>query len=61
MDSPGPVAYRRTMDEHASDPTVPGPEQRTPAGWLPEAVRWKRDTLRRTTVHGVRLCDPGEL
>jgi len=49
------------MDKHASDPTVPGPEQRTPVGWLPEAVRWRRDTLRRTTVHGVRFCDPGEL
>ena len=48
------------MDEHTSDPTVPGPERGEPTGWLPEAGRWEHDTLRRATVHGVRLYNSGE-
>ena len=60
MDSPGTTAYRHAMDEHTSDPTVPGPERGEPTGWLPEAGRWEHDTLRRATVHGVRLYNSGE-
>jgi hypothetical protein len=47
------------MDEHTSDPTVPGPDRGEPTGWLPGAGRWEHDTLRRATVHGVRLYNAG--
>ena len=48
------------MDEHTSDPTVSGPERGEPTGWLPEEGRWEHDTLRRATVHGVRLYNSQE-
>ena len=48
------------MDEHTSDPSVAGPERGEPTGWLPEEGRWEHDTLRRATVHGVRLYNAGE-
>jgi hypothetical protein len=48
------------MDEHTSDPSVPGPERGEPTGWLPDAGRWEHDTLRRATVHGIRLYNSGE-
>ena len=60
MGSPLATAYGHSMDEHTSDPTVPGPERGEPTGWLPEAGRWEHDTLRRATVHGVRLYNSGE-
>ena len=48
------------MDDHTSDPTVappPGPE--TPTGWRSAEGRWEHATLRRATVHGVRLFNSG--
>lgn len=47
------------MDEHTRDPSVDGPRQGTPTGWLPHADRWEHDTLRRATRHGVRLYNDG--
>jgi len=50
------------MDEHTRDPTVdppPGdPSPGEPTGWNGE--RWEHATLRRATVHGVRLYNAGE-
>ncbi|MDQ2049395.1 DUF309 domain-containing protein [Natronolimnohabitans sp. A-GB9] len=44
------------MDDHTSDPTVaPPPDSTTPTGWRPDVGRWEHATLRRATVHGVRL------
>ncbi|MFB6085889.1 MAG: DUF309 domain-containing protein [Halodesulfurarchaeum sp.] len=49
------------MDEHTRDPSVePPPSGRNPPGWLPGEVRWEHDTLRRATIHGVRLVNAGE-
>jgi predicted metal-dependent hydrolase len=47
------------MDEHTRDPSVDGPARGSPTGWLPDAGRWEHDTLRRATVHGVRLYNAG--
>lgn len=44
------------MDEHTSDPSVdPPPRGGNPTGWRPADGRWEHATLRRATVHGVRL------
>ena len=43
------------MDDHTRDDSVGPPTAGTPTGWLPEHERWKHDTLRQATVHGVRL------
>ncbi|WP_254535024.1 DUF309 domain-containing protein [Halomarina litorea] len=48
------------MDDHTHDPTVAPPERGTPTGWLPEDGHWEHGTLRRATVHGVRLYNAGE-
>jgi hypothetical protein len=57
------------MDEHTRDPDVgPPPRGCEPTGWLPGASfgegprngRWEHATLRRATVHGVRLYNSGE-
>src|SRR6056297_324999 len=48
------------MDDHTRDDSVGPPAQGTPTGWLPEQGRWKHDTLRQATVHGVRLYNAGE-
>jgi len=48
------------MDDHTRDGSVAPPSAGTPTGWLPERDRWKHDTLRRATVHGVRLYNAGE-
>ncbi|WP_158056221.1 DUF309 domain-containing protein [Halorussus halophilus] len=49
------------MDDHTTDPSVgPPPRDRQPMGWLPAEGRWEHDTLRRATVHGVRLFNSGE-
>ncbi|WP_090385642.1 DUF309 domain-containing protein [Natronobacterium texcoconense] len=50
------------MDEHTRDPTVDPPPDRAdpPTGWLESDGRWEHATLRRATVHGVRLFNAGE-
>jgi len=48
------------MDDHTRDDSVAPPTAGTPTGWLPEEGRWKHDTLRQATVHGVRLYNAGE-
>ncbi|MFB6073786.1 MAG: DUF309 domain-containing protein [Haloarculaceae archaeon] len=45
------------MDEHTSDPTVAPPDGE-PTGWRSDG-RWEHATLRRATVHGVRLYNAG--
>mgnify|MGYP002760177829 CR=1 FL=1 len=56
------------MNEHTRDSTVgPPPRGQQPAGWLPGETfgagpaegRWQHATLRRATVHGVRLFNAG--
>ncbi|MFP9192216.1 DUF309 domain-containing protein [Natronosalvus vescus] len=48
------------MDEHTRDPSVdPPPPMRRPTGWLPDVGRWEHETLRRATVHGIRLFNAG--
>ncbi|WP_255191757.1 DUF309 domain-containing protein [Natronobeatus ordinarius] len=46
------------MDEHTHDPTVEPPAG-NPTGWLESAGRWEHGTLRRATIHGVRLYNSG--
>lgn len=47
------------MDDHTSDGTVGPPTVGDPTGWRPDPGRWEHDTLRRATVHGVRLYNAG--
>ncbi|KDE60477.1 hypothetical protein EL22_20855 [Halostagnicola sp. A56] len=47
------------MDEHTNDPTVDPPDG-NPSGWVADRERWEHATLRRATVHGVRLFNAGE-
>ena len=47
------------MDEHTRDPTVDAPRD-DPTGWLDDAGVWEHATLRRATIHGVRLFNAGE-
>jgi len=50
------------VDEHTVDPTVAPPTAGTPTGWRadrPESNGWEHGTLRRATVHGVRLYNAG--
>ncbi|WP_254545154.1 DUF309 domain-containing protein [Halomarina pelagica] len=47
------------MDDHTHAPDVPPPRSGTPAGWDATAGRWEHGTLRRATVHGVRLYNSG--
>jgi len=51
---------RRIMDEHTRDESVGPPRTGNPTGWLPDEGHWEHDTLRRATVHGVRLFNAGE-
>ena len=51
------------MDDHTRDTSVGPPPRGDPAGW--SATRgasngWEHGTLRRATVHGVRLYNAGE-
>ncbi|WP_255169804.1 DUF309 domain-containing protein [Natrononativus amylolyticus] len=46
------------MDDHTRDPTVGAPDG-DPTGWLESAGRWEHGTLRRATIHGVRLFNSG--
>ncbi|UPV74665.1 DUF309 domain-containing protein [Halorussus limi] len=48
------------MDEHTRDASVGPPRVGNPTGWLPAEGRWEHDTLRRATVHGVRLFNAAE-
>ena len=43
------------MDEHTRDETVDPPERGNPTGWNADSGLWEHATLRRATVHGVRL------
>ncbi len=45
------------MDEHTRAPDV-APPAGDPTGWRPDG-RWEHATLRRATVHGVRLYNDG--
>ncbi len=48
------------MDDHTRDPTVaPPPDGHSPPGWDATRERWNHATLRRATVHGVRLFNDG--
>ena len=46
------------MDEHTKDPSVEPPSG-SPTGWNPDTAQWTHATLRRATVHGVRLFNSG--
>jgi len=46
------------MDDHTRDRSV-GPPRGDPSGWLPDERRWEHGTLRRATIHGVRLFNAG--
>ncbi|SDF74572.1 hypothetical protein SAMN05216218_10941 [Halorientalis regularis] len=48
------------MDEHTRDDSVGPPIRGSPTGWRPTEDRWEHGTLRRATVHGVRLYNVGE-
>ncbi|WP_435193999.1 DUF309 domain-containing protein [Natronomonas sp. EA1] len=46
------------MDDHTRDPSVDPPDG-NPTGWRADG-QWEHATLRRATVHGVRLYNAGE-
>jgi predicted metal-dependent hydrolase len=46
------------VDEHTRDPTVGAPAG-NPTGWDPQRRQWEHGTLRRATLHGVRLYNSG--
>jgi len=46
------------MDDHTRDRSV-GPPRGDPSGWLADERRWEHGTLRRATMHGVRLYNAG--
>lgn len=48
------------MDDHTRDDGVGPPTSGNPTGWLPQQGRWEHGTLRRATLHGVRLYNVGE-
>ena len=52
-----PRVARDSMDEHTRDPSV-DPPRGDPTGWRADG-RWEHATLRRATVHGVRLYNAG--
>jgi predicted metal-dependent hydrolase len=47
------------MDDHTRDPSVPAPRG-DPTGWDADAEHWEHATLRRATLHGVRLYNSGD-
>jgi predicted metal-dependent hydrolase len=47
------------MDDHTRDSSVGPPACGDPAGWRADG-RWEHGTLRRATLHGVRLYNSGE-
>lgn len=49
------------MDDHTYDTDASiAPATGDPTGWLSEQERWEHGTLRRATIHGVRLYNAGE-
>nr|WP_221625714.1 hypothetical protein [Halobellus ruber] len=51
------------MGDHTRDDTVGPPTAGEPAGWDPRRAAsngWEHGTLRRATVHGVRLYNAGD-
>lgn len=48
------------MDDHTRDDDVAPPTSGDPTGWLPQQGRWEHGTLRRATLHGVRLYNVEE-
>ena len=51
------------MNDHTRDDTVAPPTTGSPSGWNRErraSNGWEHGTLRRATVHGVRLYNAGE-
>lgn len=49
------------MDDHTHDADVSiAPTTGDPTGWLSDRERWEHGTLRRATIHGVRLYNAGE-
>ncbi|MWG36723.1 DUF309 domain-containing protein [Halomarina oriensis] len=48
------------MDDHTRDPSVGPPLAGAPTGWHADRDVWEHATLRRATVHGVRLYNSGE-
>jgi predicted metal-dependent hydrolase len=51
-------AVGEAVDDHTSDPSV-APPAGDPTGWNAGAGHWEHATLRRATVHGVRLYNAG--
>ena len=47
------------MDDHTRDPSVDPPSSGDPTGWRDDG-QWEHATLRRATIHGVRLYNSGE-
>jgi predicted metal-dependent hydrolase len=47
------------MDDHTRDPSVDPPSSGNPTGWRDDG-QWEHATLRRATIHGVRLYNSGE-
>ncbi|QLG26562.1 DUF309 domain-containing protein [Halorarum halophilum] len=51
------------MDDHTRDESVGPPTHGAPTGWLAERAEsngWEHGSLRRATLHGVRLYNAGE-
>jgi len=48
------------MDEHTRAEGVDPPASGSPHGWRASDEQWEHATLRRATVHGVRLYNAGE-
>ncbi|MFB6219267.1 MAG: DUF309 domain-containing protein [Halobacteriaceae archaeon] len=48
------------MNDHTRDDTIGPPNSGNPTGWNSEVKRWEHGTLRRATLHGVRLYNSGE-
>jgi predicted metal-dependent hydrolase len=47
------------MDDHTRDPSIDPPSSGNPTGWRDDR-QWEHATLRRATIHGVRLYNSGE-
>jgi predicted metal-dependent hydrolase len=47
------------VSDHTRDEAVGPPEAGSPTGWDPSSGSWEHGTLRRATMHGVRLYNAG--